>query len=526
MKRTRLLFIISCFLFISPAYSQVYQSGGMPEAAYPETHAFTNCTLVIKPGSRLENATLIIKDGRIKNYGVALKPPASAQVHDLNGAWIFPGFIEPYGNYGLSKTPTGKASEKPVYQKQKDSPYAWNDAIKPQFNAFEHLVPDEKAPTNLRKLGFAIIHTIPGDGIFKGTSAVVSLGKEDLNHELIREVATMPVSFRKGSSRQNYPSSQMGAIALIRQTFLDASWYEKAWQSYHKNPTQKTPLKDISLDMIAAFMKSEGSFLFDSDNYMETLRAAKIANEYGLKFVYKTKGDEYKRIKTFAKLQSEFIVPLKFPKAYDLKKVEDGRNVSLKTLREWELAPLNPALLESNKIAFSFTATGLESPEELSTAIRKAISYGLTPDKALEALTTQPAKLLGIEGEAGSLEKGKRANFFICSGDFFSRKVTLYENWINGNRFILNKTSSDDPRGTYVITEKGITFNLQIGGSPDKLISSVVVDKDTLKSNLEINGNLISLGFDAGKIGYFRFTGVYANERISGTIFTPAGEKK
>ena len=72
--------------------------------------------------------------------------------------------------------------------------------------------------------GVGVVLTHQQDGIFRGTGAVVMLGSDE-NTSLIQPGATTHTSFSKGTSRQSYPGSLMGSIALLRQTYMDADWY-------------------------------------------------------------------------------------------------------------------------------------------------------------------------------------------------------------------------------------------------------------------------------------------------------------
>ena len=75
----------------------------------------------------------------------------------------------------------------------------------------------------LRDLGFGTVLSHVKDGIARGTGTVVTLANENENLVFVKERASAHYSFSKGTSTQSYPSSMMGTIALLRQTYLDAN---------------------------------------------------------------------------------------------------------------------------------------------------------------------------------------------------------------------------------------------------------------------------------------------------------------
>ena len=153
----------------------------------------------------------------------------------------------------------------------------------------------------------------------------------------------------------------------------------------------------------------------------------RIGDEFGVQFIIKTGGNEYQRIPEIASTGASLIVPINYPMAMDVEDPTDARFVSLSDMKHWELAPTNPAALEKAGITFSLTTADLRSPNAFLTNLRKAIDYGLSETKALEALTTNPAKMIGVNDVVGSIEQGKIANFIITTGNVFNEKSSIIE---------------------------------------------------------------------------------------------------
>ena len=92
---------------------------------------------------------------------------------------------------------------------------------------------------------------------------------------------------------------------------------------------------------------------------------------------------------------------------------EEAMNINLQDLKNWETAPFNLRILKENDITFTITATDSKDKKSFFKNLSLAIKSGLSEKDALNALTTIPAKLIGVENILGTLEKGKIANFFI-----------------------------------------------------------------------------------------------------------------
>lgn len=464
-------------------------------------YAFTNATIYIDYKTKLENASLLIRDGKVVDAGKDISLPKSTIVYDLKGKYIYPSLIDIYSNYGEPPVPkeTLPQIRKPQMERTTKGAFGWNQAIKPETDAVQTFTVDKKAAEELRKLGFGSVLTSQMDGIARGTAAFVSLGDESENEMVISGKAAALYSFSKGSSTQDYPSSLMGAIALIRQSYLDAQWYK---QSKNK------PEFNISLDAWNNIQSLPQ--IFEVIDWQSALRADKIGDEFGVQYIIKGNGDEYRRINEIKKTNAQFIIPLDFPEAYDVEDPYNAMLVSFAEMKHWELAPANPASLEKNSIEFSLTAYGLKNKQNFWKNLRKAIEYGLSEETALKSLTYNPAKMLGLENQIGSLKKGMSANFIITSSNLFNEKNIIYENWVKGIPYNITDWDVVDIRGNYDLTVGGRTYKLSIEGEINKPKAILTYDTTKISANLTVMRKLVSLSFDDKDV-----SGV---TRLSGTI--------
>jgi imidazolonepropionase-like amidohydrolase len=474
-------------------------------------YAFTNATIYKSHDEKLENATLIIRDGKIEAVGQGIQVPSDAILVDCLDKTIYPSFIEMYSDYGMPEAKRNSGStrgRRPQSLSNKDGAYSWNEALKPEFRAHENFSTNDKSAGELRKLGFGAVLSHKMDGISRGTSTLVSLGKAREHEVIIEEEVGHHLSFRKGSSNQNYPSSLMGAIALIRQTYYDAQWYK---DQGHKDEV------NISLDNWNTVQN--GVQIFEVGDKLEALRAAKIGREFGINYIIKTSGNEYQRIDAIKNTQSALIVPVNFPDAYDVEDPYDASLVTLQQMKHWELAPSNANRLSKAGIQFALTTNGLKKKSDFLLNLQKAIKNGLSEEDALKALTQTPAELMKVADRLGSLDQGKIANFIITDGDVFKKGTKIHHNWVQGKPFILKKLDKLSLEGDYGLSVNGEGHAMKVKDDGDKYKMTLVVDDSTtitVKNKVE-NGRIIMSFTPQKKRGMVRLSGTISNNGWSGS---------
>ena len=102
------------------------------------------------------------------------------------------------------------------------------------------------------------------------------------------------------------------------------------------------------------------------------------------------------------------------------------------------------AAFEKAGIPFCLTTADLRDVKTFWANLRKAMDYGLSEAKAIEALTKTPATILGIYDKVGRLDAGKLANFLITSGPLFNEKTIIIQNWIQGEKYGVKEDSWTD----------------------------------------------------------------------------------
>ena len=481
MKKT----LFTCLLLISVATSiaQDYfpTNSGLKQENNNYT-AFTNATLYISPNKVIKKGTLLIQNGKVVESGKSVVIPDNTIIIDLNGNYIYPSFIDPYSSFGIPKTKKVKWENGPQYESKREGFY-WNDHVMPENRAIDRFEYDRKKADELRKAGFGVINTHIMDGIARGTGILVTLNDRLNNSErIINDSSGQYFSFKKSeASRQSYPSSHMGAIALLKQMHYDAKWYA---DGHAKN-------KDLSLEALNT-NKSLPSFI-ESGDKRKNINADDISDLFDLNYTIIGAGDEYEAIESIKATQSKYIIPINFPKPYDVSDPYAIKYLTIAEMRDWNQAPTNLRVLSKNNIEFALTTFKLKKVSEFDKNLKKAIKYGFDKTKALEALTVIPAAMLGQSDKVGTLKKGRYANFLIMSGELFDEETILYENWVQGTKNSINSLNKKDIRGTYTLTTDEKKFDISIAGNINKLEATVKVDTLIYDSKLSYKDDWVTI---------------------------------
>ena len=474
---------------------------------FESTHAFINATLVISPQERIENGTLIIRGDEIIRADADTTVPKGAVVHDLRGKYIYPSFIDLNSSYGIEKAKKVSWKPSPQYESNTKSGAGWNEAIHPEVNANRMFANNNDDAESYRAAGFGAVLSHQQNGIARGTGVFVTLADDNENKSILRGKASAHYSLSKGTSRQKYPSSLMGTLALLHQSYLDAEWYGQGdTKEYNRSLEAWNNIQDFPQ-------------FFEVKDKLDIFRIHKIADEFEIDYNIIGNGDEYQRINAIANTNFAVITPLDFPDAYDVSNPQAAEMVSLKKMKHWELAPTNPAALFENGVFTAFTSSKLKKKSKILAHIKTAIEHGLSEEDALAALTTNPAEMIEMNHKLGTLEKSKLANFIICSAPVFD-DANIISNWIQGQEYAINTPQSIDFRGNYITNEKD---TLKISGSLDNYKGKLLIDTLDFKVKFIQEGVHLNLQYEL-EDGVYRINALLDSSILIGKGVNPKGQ--
>ena len=478
--------------------------------------AFINAKIHITPTKVLEKGTLLIQKGKVIETGKNVQLPKNTVLIDLNGKSIYPSFIDIYSDFGVAKPKPATSGGRSAQYGPSREGYYWNDHIMPENDAISKFNYDRKKAKELREAGFGVVNTHIQDGIARGNGALISLN--DIGSDSDRVLADKSAQYfsltKSVAKRQAYPTSLMGALALLRQMYFDADWYAQG----------NVTTKDLSLEALNT-NKSLVQIIEakDKDNI---LRVDKIGDMFNINYTILAGGNEFESVAEIKATNANLIVPINFPDPFDVSDPYLANHVSLEDMRYWNQAPTNPKVLAENNITFGLTLHGQKSTSAFRKNLLKAIAYGLSKTEALEALTTAPAQILGKSNLIGSLQSGSQANFLITSGDIFEEETVLYENWVQGQKHIIKDKELIDIRGNYNLAAGEKVYQLSITGDFDQPKAEVKEGEDKLTSKIEYGDNWLSISFNS-KSGdqAYRLSGMAtsSSDILKGKLLLPNG---
>lgn len=487
--------VLLCIFTTFGATAQLQLPENGPANPKPIVYALTGATLYTTYQTKVEQATLIVSKDRVIAVGKNLAIPKGAVVIDMRGRYIYPGFIDMYSSYGISVKTEKKTEEESnrFISSKAVSPYGWNEAIKAETDASAVFKYDDKQADMLRKMGFTSVLTGVQDGICRGSYAWVHTAQIRPHLAMIKARAAAGFSFNKGSSTQPYPSSLMGSVALIRQTYYDAQWYESQTNTYNITLQSFNQLKRLPS-------------IFSVQDKLDALRVAKLAEEFKTNYIIKGNGDEYQRVDAIASAKLPLIVPVNFPKPYDVVDRFDAEQLSTADMKHWELAPHNLAILMSKGLECAITSDGIDDDKRFYKNLSKAVKLGAKEQDVLKALTYTPAKLLGMPDQLGCLQAGSFANFVVTYSPLFDEECKVQETWSAGVRYRYSADADDLAlTGTYS----------DAAGKPRLIIDagqvSYITTGDTLKTNLTEKGNVYSAVFHDKSVASLHFVTAYVD---------------
>lgn len=481
----------------------------------PRIHALVGGKLIVAPGKTVEVGTIVLRDGLISAVGPQVPAPAEAIVWDVSGKTLYPAFIDSYAE--LPKD-TNSASAIP-------QPGYWNSRVTPERRADAAFKPDAETNKKLRSQGIAVRLAVPAEGIIKGVSALVTTSDVDRQYATVKnQVAlhvTLTTPFSHGS--EDYPTSPMGALTLVRQAFYDADWYGKAWAAYRAKPGLPRPEQNAALEAMQPYLDGKGIVVIEASDELYFLRAHRMAAEFKLNAIVRGSGDEFRRLDAIRATAMPIILPVSFPKPPNVATPEAAKGVTLERLMQWDLAPENPARLVAAGVSVSFSTHGLKDPTGFLAAARKAVERGLSREAALAALTVAPARMFGVEDRLGTLEVGKAANLLVVEGELFDKEAKLHETWVEGRRYEVTQMPWADPRGAWQVQLQkpdggSESILIHLTGDPGKLSGKVVRGEKEVKcTHVSLDGQQLSLTFKGEPLGWTGVLQVSATVSAHGT---------
>ncbi len=401
--------------------------------------AIRDATVVVGPLLTIPNGTVVLRDGLIESVGPDPTVPAGAEVIDGKGLVVYAGFIDARTRLGLPDTKRPPEAqklaegEKPDFMREAP-PFmeqANRKGLRPELDAAELVALSEADLKAAHRAGFAVAVTAAGDEYLSGRAVAVTLSGAARRNALLKAKVGLHASFRTYGT--GYPGTTMGAIAHLRQTFLDAQHYARVWAAHQ--PGRPRPAIDPALEALQPVLRGELPVFFEADGEREILRAIALSEEFGFKLTVVGGAEAYRLAPTLRGKGIPVVLGLRLPKDPP-KKADEDEPEKLKRERERlreEQTRCAFALFQA-RVPFCFSSASVPAGDVLGN-LQKLVERGLPADAALAALTTSPARLLGLSATHGTLQRGKAANLTVLTAPIGDKKARVRYVFADGAKF-------------------------------------------------------------------------------------------
>jgi len=427
---------------------------------------------------------------------------------DLQGKYVYPGFIDCLSEVGLRREQQRTADRSPASSAREEQPESEGGMLA-HIRAVDLVDSESKDFEAWRESGVLTLHVGPSQGIFAGQTAVLNLNNGDTRRMTVAASVAARASF-ESNSRNAYPGSLLGVMAVLRQTLLDARRYSEATSVYAHNPRGLKRLDhDRTLEALQPVLERHSPLIFSGKREREIRRAVLLAREQSIDCIV-AGGFEADRA---AQLLREGNVPVLVSLNFPQKEKESNPEAedSLDQLQFRHHAPRAAGLLEKAAVRFGFYSDGLKNPRDFLKNLRLATRNGLSKEMAIRAATLTAAQILGIDQQLGSIENGKIANLLISDGDILEEKSKLTQVFVDGELFELQlenerEASKAQAAGKNAPAETALQAELRFSetlpdGPAEKLIKNASVmtaTQGTLKNTSVLiqKGKIAAIGPD------------------------------
>lgn len=413
------LFLIGTALFA--------QSDPKGERRVSGTYAIQNATLTTAPGKSISKGTIVIKNGIVEAVGANVSIPKDAQIISADSLYIYPGFIDAAGTTGVGK-PT--EPERPSNMDPSNPPDEVA-GLTPWRNALDYFDKNNSQVGDWRKSGFTIVQIVPEGGMLAGKSAIVILGNPASSNVLANQTG-LSARFRAlggGRGYGVYPGTPLGIMAKYRDVYRNAELSSRHRGLFASNAGLTRPEINKTLEAMYPVLDKQIPVLFEASTDIEIRRALSLQKELGFRLVLVGVTEVDNVVNEIKAANAHVLLSLKLPddkitKAKTEELTEEMANRTKRVRESYDRLLVQASKLEAAGIPFAFSSIGAKSADTFKY-FRLLAANGLSENALMAALTTNPASVLGIQKYAGTIEKGKLANFVILTGPLLQEETQV-----------------------------------------------------------------------------------------------------
>ena len=407
------------YIFLAATLFSVQLFAQAPSKKQDVKVIIKNATVHIGNGKMLENATVVFDKGVITEVTTSNVNETSAKVIDAKGKHVYPGLIVADSRLGLEEIEAVRST----------LDYAEVGEINPNIRSVIAYNTDSKIIPTVRSNGVLLALSVPEGGVMPGTSSVMKLDGwnwEDAAYKMdvVTQLNWPSMSIRKAwwappAEEQRKQSAEN--MAMIKKFFDEAKSYNE----------QATPIKNLKLEAMKPVFNGSKKLFINAHSAKEITSAVLFAKSYNIKPVI-LGGTEAYLVADFLK-ENDIAVVANNP--HSLPNNEDD---------DVDMPYKNAKILHDKGVLYCLSIGGSWQQRNLPFVAGTTAAYGLNKEEALQSITLNTAKILGIDKTTGSIEVGKDANLLISEGDLLDMRTSnVTSAFIQGASIDLNNKQKE-----------------------------------------------------------------------------------
>jgi imidazolonepropionase-like amidohydrolase len=355
-------------------------------------------TIHTMAGEPIRDGVVVVRDGTIRALGPASSTRIPQDYKVISARVVTPGLIDAHSVVGLSGI---------LNQPQDQEQLEKSSAIQPELRAIDGYNNRDPLIDWVRSFGVTTLHTGHAPGaLVSGQTMIVKTAPADLSRAILVSNAMIAVTLGPGATAEKgkAPGTSSKAVAMLRSELLKAREYAR---KISKAKRDEPPARDLRLEALVQALDGKAPLLITAHRHQDILAALRIGAEFKLKVVLDGAADAHLLLKEIKKSGYPVIVHATMARAS-----EETENLGMETASKLKAAGIPFALQSGYESYVPKTRVVL-----LEAGV--AAANGLTFQQALASVTIEAAKILGIDGRVGSLERGKSADLALYDGDPF-----------------------------------------------------------------------------------------------------------
>ncbi|MEA1882419.1 MAG: amidohydrolase family protein [Candidatus Marinimicrobia bacterium] len=413
-------------IILTLLFSTLFANDQIP--APPQKHPILLKNGVIHTVSNgVINGAILFDKGKIIHVGEFIAPPANAEVIDLEGKHVYPGFIAAVSGIGLVE----------VNAVEMTNDHSERGDFNPNVRANVAYNPDSEIIPTTRSNGVLIANVAPSSGLVSGQSSIMMMDGwtwEDatFSHPSGLHINWPQMGIRSGG-RFRVPAEKQAerrkkALKGLDDMIKESRAYARLRQTQSRSAEDYHD-EDLRLESMIPYVQGKLPIYIHANEVRQIEAAVHWANRQEVKIIMVGGKDAWRT--------TDLLRENKVPVIYEVVTALPSRR-----FEDYDQAYKGPSMLNEAGVKFciasSGSAGGAYRLRNLPNQAAMATAYGLPKDAALRSITLSAAEVIGIDDKVGSLESGKDATLFISNGDPLEIRTNVLQAYIQGRKIDMN----------------------------------------------------------------------------------------